>query len=218
MRNRIVFLQLLLLVSATAMLFAQTAPFSEREPRYRLQPLDTLEVRYRYSPEFDQTATVQPDGFVSLPLLGDLKLLGLTLDQAKAAIVEKASQRLRDPEITVVLKEFEKPYFIVGGEVTTPGRFEMRGSVNALQAISMAGGFKSLSAKHSQVILYRKVGPDMARAEIIDLKSAVNVSSSASSEPLPKLQSGDMLVVPQNRISKIERLVRLANIGMGIPF
>src|SRR5690242_19241849 len=83
----------------------QTTTFSDRQPRYKLQPLDVLEVHYRYSPEFDQTATVQPDGFISLPLLGDLNIQGLTLDEAKAAILGKASQRLRDPEITVVLKE-----------------------------------------------------------------------------------------------------------------
>jgi polysaccharide export outer membrane protein len=196
-------------------LFAQTAPFSDRESRYRIQPLDVVELHYRYSPEFDQTATVQPDGFVSLPLLGDMKLESLTLGEAKAAILQKASERLKDPEITFTLKEFEKPYFVVGGEVNTPGRFDMRSPVNAMQAISMAGGFKSASAKHSQVILYRRVGTDMARAEILDLKAALNPSS--GKEQLPNLKPGDMLLVPQNRISKLERIIKIANIGAYFP-
>jgi len=106
-----------------------------------------------------------PDGFVTLQIVGDLKLQGLTLDQVKAVVLEKASLRLLDPEITLVLKDFEKPYFVVGGEVGAPGRFEMRGTVTALQAIAMAGGFKAASAKHSQVILYRRVGPDLAKTE-----------------------------------------------------
>ncbi|MGC2107978.1 MAG: polysaccharide biosynthesis/export family protein, partial [Candidatus Korobacteraceae bacterium] len=88
---------------------AQSGSFSERDPRYRLQPTDVVEVHYRYTPEFDQTVTVQPDGFVTLQIVGDLKLQGLTLDQTKAAILEKASSRLKDPEITIVLKDFEKP-------------------------------------------------------------------------------------------------------------
>src|SRR5689334_16236355 len=100
----------------TSMLLAQTATFSEREPRYQIQPSDTIEIHYRYSPEFDQTVTVQPDGFVDLRLVGELKVQGLTVDQAKAAIVKKASERLRDPEVAVELKDFEKPYFTVGGE------------------------------------------------------------------------------------------------------
>jgi polysaccharide export outer membrane protein len=196
-----------------ASLCAQTG-FSEHDPRYRIQPTDVIELHYRYTPEFDQTFTVQPDGFATLQIVGDIKLQGLTLDQLKAVILEKASLRLKDPEITLVLKDFEKPYFIVGGQVEKPGRFEMRGNVTALEAIAMAGGFKTLSAKHSQVVLLRKVGPDLARTEILDLKAAMT----GSSEPNIELRPGDMLIVPQNRISQIERFVKMANVGAYIPF
>jgi polysaccharide export outer membrane protein len=192
----------------------QMTSFSEHDPRYRVQPSDVLEIHYRYTPEFDQTVTVQPDGFVALQIVGDLKLQGLTVDQVKAAILEKASQRLKDPEITLVLKDFEKPYFVVGGEVGTPGRFEMRGTVTAVQAIAMAGGFKN-SAKHSQVVLFRKISPDLAKTQILNLKAAMTGSTS---EPNIDLRSGDMLIVPQNRISKIERVVKIVNIGAYIPF
>ena len=71
---------------------AQPGGFSERDPRYRLQPSDVLEVHYRYTPEFDQTVTVQPDGFVTLQIVGDLKLQGLTLEQVKGGILEKANR------------------------------------------------------------------------------------------------------------------------------
>ena len=101
---------------------AQTPGFAERDPRYRLQPTDAVEIHYRYTPEFDQAVTIQPDGFVTLPIVGDLKLQGLTLDQAKSAILAKASLRLLEPEITLVLRDFEKPYFVVGGEVGAPGK------------------------------------------------------------------------------------------------
>jgi polysaccharide export outer membrane protein len=198
------------LTCAVAVL-AQSGSFAERDPRYRLQPTDVVEVHYRYTPEFDQTVVIQPDGFVNLQIVGDLKLQGLTLDQVKAAILEKATLRLKDPEVTLVLKDFEKPYFMVGGEVANPGKFEMRGQVTALQAIAMAGGFKTASAKHSQVILFRRVGPDLAKAEILNLKAAM---SPAATEPLADLHPGDLLVVPQNRVSKIERYVKWANVGL----
>lgn len=189
---------------------AQTASFAERDPRYRIQPTDVLEIHYRYTPEYDQAVTVQPDGFVNLQIVGDLKLQGLTLEQARAAILGKASRRLRDPEITLVLKDFEKPYFVVGGEVAAPGKFEMRGQVNAIQAIAMAGGFKN-SARHSQVILFRRVGPDLAKTELLNLKAAMSPSAR---EPLPDLHPGDLLVVPQNHISKIERFIKWGNLGL----
>jgi polysaccharide biosynthesis/export protein len=190
---------------------AQPGGFSERDPRYRIQPTDVLEIHYRYTPEFDQTVTVQPDGFVTLQIIGDLKLQGLTLDQMKATLVEKASLRLKDPEITLVLKDFEKPYFVVGGEVANPGKFEMRGQVTAMQAIAMAGGFKTASAKHSQVILFRRAGPDLAKTELLNLKAAMSPSAK---EPLADLRPGDLLVVPQNRVSKIERFIKWGNVGM----
>ena len=69
---------------------AQDGSFSERDPRYRLQPSDVLEIHYRYTPEFDQSVAVQPDGFVRLQIVGDLKLQGMSIDQATAAILEKA--------------------------------------------------------------------------------------------------------------------------------
>lgn len=189
---------------------APSRTFAEHDPRYRIQPTDVLEIHYRYTPEFDQTVTVQPDGFVTLKIVGDIKLQGLTIVRVKALILEKAGQRLNDPEITLVLKDFEKPYFVVGGEVGNPGRFEMRGTITALQAIAMAGGFKN-SSKHSQVILFRRVGPDLAKTEILDLKAAMSPSNT---EPLADLRSGDMLIVPQNRVSKIERFVKWANVGL----
>lgn len=193
-------------------LYAQMPSFSERDPRYRLQPSDVLEIHYRYSPEFDQTATVQPDGFLSLVLVGDIKVQGMTVTQAKDVILAKSVQRLKDPEITLVLKEFEKPYFVVGGQVNTPGRFEMRGPVSPLQAIAMAGGLKATDAKHSQVILFRRVGPDLAKTEILNLKEVMNPKK--NTEPLADLHPGDMLLVPQNQISKVERLVKLSGLSM----
>ena len=202
----------LALIWAVVAALPQSGSFADRDPRYRLQPTDVMEVHYRYTPEFDQTVTVQPDGFVMLQIVGALKLQGLNLEQVKAAIVEKASERLKDPEITLVLKEFEKPYFVVGGEVANPGRFEMRGTTSPIQAIATAGGFKTASAKHSQVILFRRVGPDLAKTEILDFKKAISPTSAA--EPLADLRPGDVLVVPQNRISKIERFVKWANIGL----
>ncbi len=193
-------------------LVGQSPGFAERDARYRLQATDVVEIHYRYTPEFDQTVTIQPDGFAFLQIVGDLKLQGLTVDQAREAILSKAAPRLREPEISIVLKEFERPYFVVGGEVTNPGKFEMRGQVTALQAVAIAGGFKTASAKHSQVILYRRVGPDIAKAEILDLKAVM--SPSAAAEPLADLHPGDLLIVPQNVVSKVERFIKWGNLGL----
>src|SRR2546423_15443494 len=67
------------------------------QDRYRLQPGDVLEVQYRYSPEFNQTVTVQPDGYITLEIGGDLKVAGFTIEETRQAILRQASKRLQDP-------------------------------------------------------------------------------------------------------------------------
>src|SRR5258708_24175752 len=101
--------------------------FSDRDPRYRIQPSDVIEVQYRYTPEYNYTATIQPDGFAALQIVGDVKVAGLTVEEAAAAISIKAGERLRNPEVSVTLKEFVRPYFTVAGEVGHPGRFDLKG-------------------------------------------------------------------------------------------
>jgi polysaccharide biosynthesis/export protein len=202
---------ILALFCLTAAAGAQPAApeFAERNPRYRLQASDILEIQYRYTPEYNQTITVQPDGFASLQLIGATKLSGLTLDEAAAAIKAKVALQLKDPELTILVKDFVKPYFIVAGEVTRPGRFELRGQVTTIEAIALSGGFKE-SAKHSTVVLVRHVNSEVGETTLIDLKKMMN--GKGIKEDI-YLASGDMLVVPQSKLSKVERFIKWGNLG-----
>jgi polysaccharide export outer membrane protein len=83
----------------------QLKPFEGN--RYRLNPGDVIEVNYRYTPEFNQTVTIQPDGFVMLEIVGELKISELTVEQARQKILENAVKRLKDPEVNLLLKEFQ---------------------------------------------------------------------------------------------------------------
>ena len=179
------------------------------EPYYRLQPSDVVVVKYRYTPEYDATVSVRPDGFITLPIVGDVKVSGLTVADAGREVRAAAERRLREPELTFELKEFQRPRFVVGGEVDKPGQFELRGRVTALEAIAMAGGLKT-SAKHSQVVLFRRYDDDRAVTRIIDAKA---LAKADRLEEDPVLRPGDFLFVPQNKISKIERFVPLNSLG-----
>ena len=180
------------------------------EQRYRLQPGDVFEIQYRYSPEFNQTVTVQPDGYVSLEIGGDLKVAGLTIEQTRQAILRRASARLREPVATIVLKEFQKPYFVIAGEVAQPGKIEMRERVTAIQAIMLAGGMKE-TARSSQVVVFRGINSsDMAEVKLLNLKS---IRRTSDLENDITLQPGDMVYVPRDKISKIERFMKLASVA-----
>ncbi len=200
-----------LAIADAAIAQQQTAPrlTTVTEERYRLQPGDVFEVQFRYSPEFNQTVTVQPDGYVSLEVGGDLKVAGLTIEQARAAILKKASSRLQDPIATIVLKEFQKPYFVIAGEVSLPGKIEMRERVTALQAIMLAGGMKE-TARSAQVVVFRRINTDTAEVKLLNLKS---VRRTADLENDLTLQPGDMVFVPRDKISRIERFMKLASVA-----
>lgn len=179
------------------------------EERYLLHPGDVLDIQYRYTPEFNQTVTVQPDGFISLEIGGDLKVAGRNLEQVRSGILARARTRLQSPEVLVVLKEFQKPYVVVAGEVLQPGKLEMREKLTAIQAVLLAGGFKD-SAKSSQILVFRKLNANTAEVRSLNFKTLKRTSDLENDLTL---QAGDMILVPRNRISKIERYVRLASLA-----
>lgn len=205
-----------LCLTACALVQAQTTQTMEKPPqltvpveaRYKLVPGDVLEIVYRYTPEFNQTVTLHPDGYVSLEIVGDLKLSGLTLAEARKTVIDKATVRLKDPEVTLLLKEFQKPYFVVSGEVTQPGRFEMRESVTALQAVMTAGGFKD-TAKMSQIVIFRKINHELAEVKVLNLKG---IKKTSDLENDITLEAGDIVLVPRNNFSKLEKYVRLTSL------
>lgn len=186
-----------------------TGDLERRDQRYRLCASDVISVTFPLTPEFDQTVSIQPDGFVSLVGAGDVHLEGLTTHEALAAIQAAYAGILRDPMITIELKDFNKPYFIVGGQVGHPGKYDLRGETSATQAISIAGGFNDF-AKHSQVLLFRRVNSGWYEVRQLNLKRILRGHDVA--EDL-EMRSGDMLYVPQNFISKVKRFIPSYGLG-----
>lgn len=186
------------------------AQFSSREPRYRIQPGDVMEMKLRYTPEFNQAVTVAPDGFVSTEITGDLKVGGLTLSEATGALKAAAGKRLLDPDVSVTLKEFVKPQVTVTGEVVKPGMFDLRGSLTATQAVALAGGFRE-NAKHSTVALVRRVDDQWAEVKVLDMKRMMNGRQLTEDVTL---SPGDLLVVPQSRLGRMERLIRWTSLSV----
>ena len=175
----------------------------ERHPLYRLSKSDTIEVSFTFSPEFNQNLTIQPDGFVALKGAGTLLAEGQTLPQLQELITRAYASTLHAPEITVTLKDFDRPYFLASGEVARPGKYELRGDLTVNEAVAVAGGFTQ-QARHSQVVLFRRVSSELAEAHVVDLKKMLNTRNLR--EDL-HLRPGDFVYVPQNRVSKIRKYV-----------
>jgi polysaccharide export outer membrane protein len=175
----------------------------ERHPLYRLSKSDMVDVTFTFSPDFNQSLTVQPDGFVVVKGVGTILAEGLTLPQFQKTVCEAYSSFLHQPEITVTLKEFEKPYFLASGEVARPGKYELRADLTVNEAIAVAGGFTQ-QARHSQVVLFRRVSVDVAEAHLLDVKKMLD---SRDLREDMHLRPGDFIFVPQSRITKIRKFV-----------
>ena len=189
---------------------SETAPgFEQRYPRYRIGAGDVFDVNFEFAPEFNQTVTVQPDGFVSLRDAGDIHAAGLSVPELTTALCKAYGKIMASPSIAILLKNFEKPYFVAGGQVARPGKYELRGDTTLTEAIAMAGGFTDRS-KHSQVLLFRRMSAQWSEAKIVDVKKMLNAKSLGEDV---FLKPGDMFVVPQNRISKIQRFMPNANVA-----
>jgi len=184
--------------------------FQERYPRYRLRPGDVLGLNFLFSPEFNQSVVVQPDGYVNVRGVPDVRVQDKTVPEVVEMLQAAYGKFLRDPAITVELKEFEKPYFVVGGEVTKPGKYDLRGDTTVLEAITIAGGVSDKS-KTSQVLIFRRVSNDWVEVKQVDMKRMLRERD--LSEDL-HLRPGDMVLVPTSMFSKLARFIPVPSLGM----
>jgi polysaccharide biosynthesis/export protein len=189
---------------------APQVTLQKRSLKYTVHPTDVLELTFPLTPDFNQTVTVQPDGSVSLRGVGEVSVAGKTLPELNKALTTAYQAIMKDPLIYVDPKDYEKPYFVVNGQVYKPGKFDWRGDVTVAQAIAIAGGFND-NAKHSQVLLFRRVSDEWAQARLINLKRELNAHNLRED---PVLQPGDMLYVPKNALSKIKPFIPLPSLGL----
>jgi polysaccharide biosynthesis/export protein len=177
--------------------------FQERYPRYQLLPGDTMDLVFEFSPEFNQTVTVEPDGYISLRGVGDIHVSSETLPELVSTLQTAYSKILNKPAISVLMKNFESPYLIANGQVGHPGKYTLHGETTVTEGLAMAGGLTDKS-KHSQVVLFRRVSSQWTEARVLDVKQMLK-DRNLSEDYI--LRPGDMIYVPQNTMSKIARFI-----------
>ncbi len=187
--------------------------FHSRYPRYKIEEGDAFDVSFELNPEFNQTVSVQPDGYISMRGVGDIMVKGQTVPQVTETIRTTYGKILNTPLVSVVLKDFQKPYFVADGQVGHPGKYDLRGDVTLTQAIAMAGGFLD-TAKHSRVLLYRRAALGWYPAEMFDVKK---MQKQGNLKEDPTLHAGDMLYVPKNTFSKYRAFLPGSSMGAFVP-
>jgi polysaccharide export outer membrane protein len=177
---------------------------------YTVHPGDVVSVTFRFTPEFNDEVTVGPDGRAVLKATGDITLAGRTLPEIQQEIARDSSDKLVNPEVSVSLKDFERPVVVVAGEVQTPGKFELRKPTTTLQAILMAGGPKEDSAM-GHVYLFRRINSETSEVHVLQLG---RYDANVRKQNDLILQPGDMILVKRDTLEKIGRFIKTFNLSV----
>jgi len=159
---------------------------------YVIGPQDLLTIDVWHEPEFSLSVPVRPDGKISLPLIGDMEVSGLTPRTLQARLAKELDAYIHKPQVTVIVREVNSRKFYIIGQIERPGTYSLSAHMTVLDALATAGGFRDF-AKVQQIYLLR-LRPDGSRNRLhFDYKAAVN--GKASYRDI-ELQIGDTLVVP----------------------
>jgi polysaccharide biosynthesis/export protein len=202
-----------LVTASTLLLVAIAVQGRPQDSRYQLRSGDEIQLHFVYVPEFNQALTIQPDGYVTLRGAGDLRAAGLSVPELKKAVETKYSAIMKDPDASIEIKDFEKPFFLAQGEVQKPGKYDLRSDIKLSEAVALAGGLNP-SAKHSQVLLFRRSTGDRIEVKQVDLKKVLHGKDLAADL---SIRAGDMVFVPKSRISKIKEFANLTYFRLALP-
>ena len=159
---------------------------------YRIGRQDLLEIRVFDLEELDQTVRVADDGSITLPLLGRLQVAGLTKGDLEREVARQLEERfVRDPQVTIFVKEYESKKVAVSGAVKKPDTYEMLGEKTLLEMISKAGGLDRDLGK--ELIIFRQEDGGAARRIAVDLDRLVYDADPALNLPV---RPGDIIYVP----------------------
>jgi polysaccharide biosynthesis/export protein len=155
---------------------------------YRIGALDVLDVSVFKVPELSRSVQVANVGTINLPLVGEIRAAGMTAQELERDLTKRlAAKYLRQPQVTIYVKEYNSQRVTVEGEVKKPGVYPIKGSGSLLQLIAMAEGPGPL-ADSTVLVIRQNDGKRMAAR--FDLSAIRNGETED-----PHIQSGDTIVV-----------------------
>jgi polysaccharide export outer membrane protein len=166
------------------------APTSEEE--YRIGPEDVLQIAVWKNEAVNRTVAVRPDGKISLPLLNDVMAAGLTPMEFRDVLVNKLTEYMPNPEVSVIVVEPRSFKISILGEVPKPGRLELKARTTVLDAIALAGGLGPFASRRSIVVL-RPDGNGATRRIPFNYNKAL---SAGGEQENFYLRPGDIVLVP----------------------
>jgi len=185
-------LLLILLASQVGAETTKPAAVSAVEPStYIIGPEDMLSIIVWKNETLTRAVPVRPDGLITLPLLHDVQAAGLTPLALRDVLTKKLGEFMADPEVSVIVTEVRSFKVSVIGEVTKPGRYELKSNTTILDLVAQAGGFTYFSKK-SKIVVLRHNGKGTERIPF-DYNKAIAVGGESQNF---YLQPNDIVLVP----------------------
>ncbi len=133
------------------------APSPPTSSEYQVGPGDVLEVTVYDNPELSRIPTVQTNGAITYPLLGEIQVAGLTVSEVQRKITNLlAKDYLVNPQVEVKVREYQSQFVSVVGELNAPGRKPLRGRTRLIDVLTEAGGFTPRAS--GEVLITRTEG------------------------------------------------------------
>jgi protein involved in polysaccharide export with SLBB domain len=175
-------------------------PWAEEDYRYRIGSGDELALHFVVNPDLNAAVVVGPDGRGVLPLVGPVKLAGMTVEEADQAMTAAYGAVLRNPQVEALVTAYGASQIYVGGEVKDPGVKMIKGQIGVTQAVLAAGGFTD-TARGGQVVVLRQ-GPNDSRPRmrIVDVRGALQGKDRRGVMLMP----GDVVFVPKSSIAELD--------------
>jgi polysaccharide export outer membrane protein len=168
---------------------ADAAPPIQPPGDYRVGVEDDLMISVWHEPEFSQAVTVRSDGMITLPLIKDIDVLGLTTEEMRVLLVEKLKNIVNDPQVTVIVKGVHSRKVFLLGNVVRQGTYPLSGKKTVLELMAEAGGLGPFAKSKSIYVLRKENGKEIRIP--FNYKKAL-----AGKGENPELKPGDMVVVP----------------------
>lgn len=164
----------------------------QADANYLIGPSDILTISVWKDAELSRTLPVRPDGKISLPLIGELPVSGLTTKAVQDIITQKLRVYISDPQVTVIIQEVKSRTYSILGKVAKPGSYPLGKPTRVLEAIAIAGGFTDF-AQQSKIYIMRPESSGATQTISFDYKKAIKRHSPAENT---ELQNGDTIIVP----------------------
>ncbi len=167
---------------------------AQHQEEYTVGVDDILEISVLQPDSFSRVVNVAPDGNITFPYIGNIKVAGLTIIEIEKKIQQAlADGYLKNPVVSVSLKESRSRKFFVYGEVVKPGPYPLDENTTVLRAISMAGGFTRFGSSSRVKVLRPRKDNRGYKAIKIDIKKVMDGNSAEDI----LLKPGDMVVVSE---------------------